>query len=207
MIGFLEGSIHNFESDGILLLCGNIGYEIVLTPQMVESLRSSQTNEVALYIYYHLTERQPKPVLIGFETIGDKAFFQTFITVAAIGPMKAVKAMSRSVGEIANAIEKKDVKFLTGLNGIGKRTAEKIIATLHGKMESFIALTDHTNIMDKEKFPVEMNTINQQVADVLIEQLGHSSASAKRMIKEAYERNTAILTPEDLFDEIFKEKR
>jgi len=115
--------------------------------------------------------------------------------------------MSRSVGEIANAIEKKDVKFLTGLNGIGKRTAEKIIATLHGKMESFIALTDHTNIMDKEKFPVEMNTINQQVADVLIEQLGHSSASAKRMIKEAYERNTAILTPEDLFDEIFKEKR
>ena len=207
MIGFLKGIILHFESDGILLLTGDIGYEIVLTPQMIEKLRSAETSEVSLYIYYHLTERQPKPILIGFETIGDKAFFQTFITVAAIGPMKAVKAMSRSVGEIANAIEKKDVKFLTGLNGIGKRTAEKIIATLHGKMESFIALTDHTNILDKEKFPVEMNTINQQVADVLIEQLGHSSASAKRMIKEAYERNTAILTPEDLFDEIFKEKR
>ncbi len=207
MIGFLEGRILHFESDGILLLVGNIGYEIVLTPQMIESLRSSQTNEVSLYIYYHLTERQPKPVLIGFETIDDKAFFQLFITVAAIGPMKAVKAMSRSVGEIADAIEKKDVKFLTGLNGIGKRTAEKIIATLHGKMESFIALTDNTNLKGPENLPVEMNTISQQVSDVLIEQLGHSSASAKRMIKEAYERNNAILTPEDLFDEIFNERR
>ena len=207
MIGFLEGSIHNFESDGILLLCGNIGYEIVLTPQMVESLRSSQTNEVALYIYYHLTERQPKPVLIGFETMADKAFFQTFITVDAIGPMKAVKAMSRSVGEIAGAIEKKDVKFLTGLSGIGKRTAEKIIATLHGKVEKFIAETHHRDPVGQDNLPIEMRSISQQVADVLVEQLGHSSLSAKRMIKEAYERNRTILTPEDLFDEIFQEKR
>jgi len=207
MIGFLEGSILNFESDGVLLLCGNIGYEIVLTPQMVESLRSSQTNEVALYIYYHLTERQPKPVLIGFETMEDKAFFQTFITVDAIGPMKAVKAMSRSVGEIADAIEKKDVKFLTGLSGIGKRTAEKIIATLHGKVEKFIAEIHHRDEVEQGKLPIEMRSINQQVADVLVEQLGHSSLSAKRMIKEAYERNNKILTPEDLFDEIFQEKR
>jgi len=207
MIGFLEGRILHFEADGILLVCGNIGYEVILTPQMVKKLRSSQTNEVALYIYYHLTERQPKPILIGFETMGDKAFFQTFITVDAIGPMKAVKAMSRSVGEIADAIEKKDVSFLTGLSGIGKRTAEKIIATLHGKVEKFIAVTDHTNKMGQDNVSVEMYIISQQVADVLVEQLGHSSLSAKRMIKEAYERNSKISTPEELFDEIFQEKR
>ncbi len=207
MIGFLEGSILHYASDGILLLCGHIGYEVVLTPQMIEKFRSSQTKEVSLYIYYHLTERQPKPVLIGFETMGDKAFFQTFITVDAIGPLKAVKAMSRSVGEIADAIEKKDVSFLTGLSGIGKRTAEKIIATLHGKVEQFIAVTDHTGNIGQDKLPIEMNYISQQVADVLVEQLGHSLLSAKRMIKEAYERNNMISTPEELFDEIFGEKR
>jgi len=207
MIGFLEGTILHFESDGILLLVGNIGYEVVLTPQMVEKLRSSQTDEVSLYIYYHLTERQPKPVLIGFETMGDKAFFQTFITVDAIGPMKAVKAMSRSVGEIADAIEKKDVTFLTGLSGIGKRTAEKIIATLHGKVEKFIAVTDQAKKMEEDKLPLEMHIISQQVADVLVEQLGHSLLSAKRMIKEAFERQSTISTPEELFDEIFQEKR
>jgi len=95
MIGYLEGTILHYESDGILLLVGNIGYEVLLNPQMVEKVRSQGLNQdskdshVSLYVYYHQTERQPKPVLIGFETLEDKEFFQTFITVDAIGPMKA----------------------------------------------------------------------------------------------------------------------
>jgi len=217
MIGYLEGTILHYESDGILLLVGNIGYEVLLNPQMVEKLRSQDLNQessqdskashVSLYVYYHLTERQPKPVLIGFETLADKEFFQTFITVDAIGPMKAIKAMTRSVGEMAIAIEKKDVSFLTSLSGIGKRTAEKIIATLHGKVEKFIAVTGVSKENGQTEIPVEMHNIGQQVADVLVEQLGHSHSSAKRMIKEAFERNITISTPEELFDEIFQEKK
>ena len=213
MIGYLKGKILQYESDGILLLVDNIGYQVLLNPQLVEKVRSQDLNQeskdspVSLYIYYHLTERQPKPVLIGFETQEDKAFFQTFITVDAIGPMKAIKAMTRSVGEMASAIEKKDVSFLTGLSGIGKRTAEKIIATLHGKVEKFIAVTDVSKENDQNKIPGEMHNIVQQVADVLVEQLGHSHLSAKRMIKEAFERKPMISTPEELFDEIFQEKR
>ncbi|MBU8848442.1 MAG: Holliday junction DNA helicase RuvA [Desulfobacterales bacterium] len=209
MIGYLEGTILHFESDGILLLVGNIGYEVLLNPQMVEKVMSQESNEnhVSLYIYYHQTERQPKPVLIGFDTLEDKEFFQTFITVDAIGPMKAVKAMTCPVGEMAKAIEKKDVSFLTALNGIGKRTAQKIIATLHGKVEKFIAVTNHTKETDQDEIPIEMHNIGQQVADVLVEQLGHSQTSAKRMIREAFEKNTTISTPEELFDEIFQEKR
>ena len=213
MIGYLEGKILHYESDGILLLVGGIGYEVLLNPQMVEKVRSQDLNQdsedshASLYIYYHLTERQPKPVLIGFETLEDKEFFQTFITVDAIGPMKAIKAMTRSVGEMASAIEKKDVSFLTSLSGIGKRTAEKIIATLHGKVEKFIAVTGVSKEIDQNKIPIEMHNIGQQVADVLIGQLGHSHSSAKRMVKEAFERNITISTPEELFDEIFQEKR
>ncbi|MCK4766971.1 MAG: Holliday junction DNA helicase RuvA [Desulfobacula sp.] len=209
MIGYLEGRILHFEPDGILLLVGDIGYEVLLSPQMVEKLMSQDSNEnpISLYIYYHQTERQPKPVLIGFETLEDKEFFQTFITVAAIGPMKAVKAMTRPIGEMAEAIEKKNVSFLTGLSGIGKRTAEKIIATLHGKVEKFIAVTGDKKEFTQGKIPIEIHTIGQQVADVLVEQLGHSQTSAKRMIKEAFERNTTMSTPEELFDEIFQEKR
>ena len=55
--------------------------------------------------------------------------------------------------------------------------------------------------------PDGMPDIGQQVEDVLIDQLGHSQASAKRMIKEAFERDTTISTPEELFDEVFKEKK
>jgi Holliday junction DNA helicase RuvA len=208
MIGYLEGTILHFEPDGILLLAGNIGYEVLLNPQMVKKIMSQGSNEgiISLYIYYHLTERQPKPVLIGFETLEEKQFFQTFITVDAIGPMKAVKAMACPASEIAMAIEKKDVSFLTGLSGIGKRTAEKIIASLHGKVEKFVAKAGDKSEMDSGSLSLEMRDIGQQVEDVLVGQLGHSPASAKRMVKEAFKRNDTISTPEDLFDEIFQEK-
>ncbi|NOX34295.1 MAG: Holliday junction DNA helicase RuvA [Deltaproteobacteria bacterium] len=208
MIGYLQGTILQFESDGILMLAGNIGYEVLLNPQMVEKLKFRNSNEsnISLYIYYHQTERQPKPVLIGFETLEDKEFFQTFITVDAIGPMKAVKAMTRPVGEMARAIEKKDVTFLTSLSGIGKRTAEKIIATLNGKVDRFVAVTTGKKEIDTDYIPVEMRDIGMQVEDVLVEQLGHTPSSAKRMTREAFQRNSKISTPEELFDEVFKEK-
>jgi holliday junction DNA helicase RuvA len=212
MIGYLQGTILHFDSDSILLLAGNIGYEILLNPQVVAQLRSLESNDsndniVSLYIYHHQTERQPKPVLIGFKTLEEKNFFQTFITVDAIGPMKAIKAMSQPVGKMANAIEKKDVSFLTALSGIGKRTAEKIIATLNGKVEKFIGVTDSETSDGSAELPAGMDNIGQQVEDVLVEQLGHSISSAKRMIKEAFERNSTISNPEDLFDEVFQEKR
>ena len=94
-------------------------------------------DEISLYIYYHQTERQPKPVLIGFSLQAEKEFFQYFITVEAIGPLKAIKALTIPIAEIATAIETRDIHHLSGLKGIGKRTAEKIVATLQGKMERF----------------------------------------------------------------------
>ncbi len=208
MIGYLKGLVLQFKSDGVLLLVNNVGYEVLLNPQMAEKVMSQGNNEsvMSLHIYYHQTERQPKPVLIGFETLEDKEFFQTFITVDAIGPMKAIKAMTRPVGEIAMAIEKKDVSFLTGLSGVGKRTAQKIIATLQGKVERFVA-ADYTREANQDKTPGETPGISHQVADVLVGQLGHSHASAKRMIIEAFERKPKMQTPEELFDEIFQEKR
>ena len=209
MIGYLEGSILHFEPDGILLLTGHIGYEVFLNPQVLERIRSqnSPNDIIALYIYYHQTERQPKPVLIGFQSLEDKAFFQEFITVDAIGPMKAVKAMGRPISDIALAIEKKDTDFLARLNGIGKRTAEKIIATLNGKVERFISAVEGHDSADTPPLTDDIRDIGQQVEDVLVGQLGHSLASAKRMVKEAFERNRAISTPEELFDEIYQENR
>lgn len=208
MIGYLKGRIIHTEDDGILLLAGHIGYEILLSAQMLEKIlqKPEFEEETALYIYYHQTERQPKPVLIGFESLEDKAFFQLFITVAAVGPMKAVKAMTRPTSEIAQAIERKDVSFLSGLNGIGKRTAEKIIATLHGKAARFAgSLPSDQEGQDQATVSEALLSIMAQVEDVLVEQLGHSQGSARRMIAEALEKNPGITEAEGLFDAVFKE--
>ncbi|MCP3943354.1 MAG: Holliday junction DNA helicase RuvA [Desulfobacteraceae bacterium] len=207
MIGYIEGRIIQDEADGILLLAGHIGYEILLSPITLNQVKSESSADgvVSLYIYYHVTERQPKPVLIGFGCLADKQFFQLFISVAAVGPMKAVKALTRPVGEVARAIEDKDVSFLSQLSGIGKRTAEKIIATLHGKVIAFV--DDAAKISDQIPTSRDKSSreISHQVEEVLVDQLGYSAISAKRMIKEAFDRNPVIETAESLFDEIYQE--
>ncbi len=209
MIGYLEGQLLEGDTDAILLLAGQVGYEIQVSPfTRKEVMARSREDTVRLYIYYHVTERQPRPVLIGFLEPEDKAFFQLFISVAAIGPMKAIKAMVRPVGEIAAAIEDKQVPLLAKLPGIGPRTAEKIVATLHGKTREFAETTPAS----PPGSPVPVSPENPEnpetvamVTGVLVDQLGHSSASAQRMIRAALEKNPGIQTPEALLDAIYQE--
>ncbi len=207
MIGYLEGHIIHCEADAVLLLAKGVGYEVLVNSfTMARVTAGTGANDiVSLYVYYHVSERQPKPVLIGFASLEDKAFFQLFISVAAIGPMKAVKALVRPVGEIARAIEQKDVTFLGQLPGIGKRTAEKIIATLHGKTIAFMDVSAGSAPDRAVPLAPDKQEIALQVAGVLVEQLGHSSASARRMIQAAFEKNPDIHTPEELLDTIYQE--
>ena len=206
MIGYIEGKILSFETDGILLLSGSVGYEILLCSHVLSRMRGKETDEkLGLYIYYHQTERQPKPVLIGFETLSEKEFFQTFITVDAIGPLKAVKALDRPVSDIAAAIENKDVKYLSGLSGIGKRSAEKIVAALNGKMEKFVTGAPPSEEFTDTPPSSGFDDVSEPVFAVLVEQLGHPAAEAKKMIRRAFSRNKDIVSPEQLFDEIYRE--
>lgn len=218
MIGYIEGKVLKTAQDGILLLAGHVGYEILLPAVVLEKVCSEISEEpISLHIYYYQTERQPRPVLIGFELEEEKEFFQQFISVDAIGPLKAVKAMEKPVGQIAQAIESQDVAFLSALKGIGKRTAQKIVAALHGKVSHFVTElpADTPSTSSKRSFsdpaaPGEispsMKVISQKVVDVLVDQLGYTAAVARRMVAIALEGEPSIETPEQLFDAVLKQK-
>ncbi len=202
MIGYIEGKLLKKEDERILLLANQVGYEILLPAFVMDSLKSKAIgDDISLYIYYQQTERQPKPVLIGFNLEVEREFFQYFISVEDIGPMKAVKALRLPVREIARAIESKDVAMLKQLKGIGNRTAQKIIATLEGKMNKF-ALIRKTE-KEREEMPVIRN-FSKQVLDVLVSQLGYRATDARKMISEAVKRNINISTPEELIEEVYR---
>ena len=203
MIGYLEGRLLKIEEERILLLVNQVGYEVICPAFVRKGLDEKQVgDEAAFYIYYHVTERQPKPVLIGFHLEAEKEFFQMFITVEAIGPLKAVKALDVPIREIANAIELGDTSLLKSLKGIGARTAQKIVATLQGKVSKF-ALIRKADAVQKREAP----DLSDPVLDVLVNQLGHRPADAKRMVAQAMERRPEIATPEELFDEVYKGER
>jgi holliday junction DNA helicase RuvA len=200
MIGYLEGKILKKEEDRVLVLANQIGYEVLVPDIVMQSLQNKNIGEeISLYIFFQQTERQPKPVLIGFNLEVEKEFFQHFISVEAIGPLKAVRALSIPVREIATAIEAGEINRLAQLKGIGRRTAQKIIATLEGKMGKFALIRSD----DKEKEAPDVD-FSKQVLDVMINQLGHRSADARRMVDQALKRNRSISTAEELFDEVYR---
>ncbi len=202
MIGYLQGTLLQKAEDRILVLCNQIGFEVLLPAVVMESMHARGIgDEIALYIYYHQTERQPKPVLIGFNHELEKDFFQHFLSVEAIGPLKAVKALDIPVEEVAAAIETRDVAKLKQLKGIGVRTAQKIVAALEGKMSKF-ALTHPAEAGDFS----ERDDFKRQVLEAMVSQLGHKPGDAKKRIADALKRNPDISTAEALLDEIYHSK-
>lgn len=200
MIAYLEGSLLRKEKDRIILLASQVGYEVLVPFFVMETIQTKAIGDpIALYIYYHQTERQPKPVLIGFNLEAEREFFQQFISVEDIGPIKAAKALIFPVQDIAKAIEAKNMDMLKRLSGIGDRTAKKIVATLQGKMGKFALIRG--NEIDTPQ-PVE--DFISTVLNVLVEQLGHRVQEAKQMIDEAMKRKPLISNPEDLFEEVYR---
>jgi len=200
LIGYLEGKVLKKEEDRILLLVNHIGYEVLMPEIVMDTLGGTVVgDDISLYIYHQQTERQPKPILIGFNLEVEREFFEYFISVEDIGPLKAVRALNIPIREIAGAIEDRDTAKLKRLKGIGNRTAQKIVATLEGKMDKF-ALIRHETEPSLPPVP----DVTTQVLDVLVSQLGYRASEAKRLVSEALDRNNAITTPEELFEEVYR---
>jgi len=201
MIGYIEGKLLKIEEDRILLLAGPVGYEILLPAVVMETVRKKELGAtLALHIYYYQTERQPKPTLIGFNHATEKDFFQLFLSVEAIGPLKAAKALDIPIAELARAIESRDAKGLTRLKGIGARTAQKIIATLEGRVAQF-TLGDAP---DRRPATAHAASLEAEVLQVLVDQLGYKRPEARRLVARALAVDADLTTPEALLDEIFR---
>ena len=204
MIRYIEGKLLKKEEDRVVVLANGVGYEILLPAIVRQTFASKKAGEdgenVKLFVYFHQTERQPKPVLIGFNFEPEKEFFEKFITVEDIGPLTAVKALILPIAQIARAIEERDSKALERLKGVGKRTADKIIATLQGKVGKFALMVEYQTPQPAE----EGVDFRKQVEEVLVKDLGHKLNEAQRLVKEAMMRNPGIETPEELFEEVYR---
>ncbi len=202
MISFLKGNLRlkPLSDDRITLIVNGIGYDILMPAYVMSRIKKEKSDgdELELYVSYNQTERQPKPVLVGFESDLDKEFFELFISVEDIGPTAAVKALIRPVREIARSIEGKDTKALKQLKGIGERKAEKIVATLKGKVAKYA-------LMPELEVPAEATEdFQKEVEDVLITQLGHKQTEARKMIEEAMKKSPRINSAEELFEEVYR---
>ena len=203
MISFLNGEILKFLSDPkrIILLVNGIGYEIYIPEYLnnyfVENKVTIGSN-LELEIYYHVTERQPKPLLVGFISYSDKEFFEQLIQVEGIGPVKAANSLVFPINIIINAIETEDNSLLEQMPGIGSRAAQKIIASLNGKL----TYQNEVKLTDNNEFKL-IDSVFEEALSGLIS-LGYKNNEARSAINEVLSENEKNLDVENIVREVLK---
>jgi len=131
------------------------------------------------------------PRLAGFLTPEDRAFFELFTTVKGIGPRKALRAMTLDTAQVAAAVADRDTKMLQSLPEIGKRMAETIVATLHGKVDRFLSEAAYPTggtPETAEARPAPRGRVAREALEVLL-QLGEPRAQAVALIDEVLRKH------------------
>jgi Holliday junction DNA helicase RuvA len=131
VIGLLRGRVVENSEESLILDVGGVGYELSCSTNTLSDLLGR--DEVQVWVHTHL--REDALVLFGFSTPLEKKMFHSLIQVNGVGPKMAVKILSgASLTHLVNMIDKGDVKGLSGLPKVGKKTAEQLILTLKGKL-------------------------------------------------------------------------
>ncbi len=142
MITKMAGTLIRILDDEVRLAVPPYEYAVMVSEAVRRQLQLRAGDEIALHISEYFEGNQAGsrfvPRKIGFITELELEFFELFCTVEKIGVKKALKAMNRSVRDIAEAINRQDAKWLTTLPGIGPTTAEQIVATLKRKISPFL---------------------------------------------------------------------
>ena len=191
-------------SDGTALVDAGAGlwYEVLIPARDVERLARRAGQDVILHTIHYL-EGDPSrggvtPRLIGFASETDRNFFKLFTTVKGIGVRKALRAMVRPVAELAAAIQSKDPKLLLSLPEIGKRTAETIIAELHGKVDEFAGPLSPT--MERA-----LPDAAEGALTVLV-QLGERRGDALQLIERVLSVSPELTSPEEIIQPVYRMK-
>lgn len=194
----------------LLVRVNALCYEVFVPSGIASRLRQippeARPNPLTLYtIDYidgavgggHLT-----PKLVGFLDPLDREFFEVFTTVPGVGFMKALKCLVRPLNEIAQAIERGDTLFLEGLPYVGKKTAERIVMELRGRMAKFALAHKEEPLALESESPSEL----KQEAIQVLTQLEYSRSEAQRVVEATFARHKNIKTVEDFLRRVFEQQ-
>lgn len=131
MITFLDGILEEKQPGRVVMNVGGVGYEVAVPLSSFDRLPAAG-EKARLLIYHHITDSSQ--ALFGFSSNEERRMFTLLLGVNGIGPKIAVSALSGlSVRELKSALIESDVKRISSISGIGKKTAERVIVELRDK--------------------------------------------------------------------------
>ena len=136
MIGYLRGKVLSLRPESVILDVNGVGYEVVCSGAAFSKLSGARTGEEG-EVYTYLQVSEQGVALFGFADLREKELFLRLTSVQGVGAKLAIAALSSMrPADLTEAIYTADVKRLTAVKGLGKKTAERIVLELHGKISA-----------------------------------------------------------------------
>ena len=137
MIARLTGTISELEDKAVIVDAGGVGYRVAVLGSLLSRLKKDA--EITLQIHHHVTDSSE--ALYGFATKEDLKHFELLLTAPSVGARTALSILDAAPPKtLAQAVAEKDVKILTKVSGVGKKTAERILVELQGKMKDVVVV-------------------------------------------------------------------
>ncbi len=172
MIAYLQGTIKYSDDRSMIVVCGSVGYEVVVPEYIL--LESKIGDNIELYTYQQISSRDDTIDLFGFKLQEELRLFKQLISVSGVGPRSAVGVLSvAKLTDIKTTISRSDPGLLQKVAGIGKKTAERIVMELKDKMEfsdDTVTGSDSVSSTDSEVYEA-------------LEQLGYKTQDIRIILK------------------------
>jgi len=137
LIGRLAGKLLSKTPPQVLVDTGGVAYELDVPMSTFYSLPASGE---AVTLYTHLLVREDVQALYGFATLEERAAFRQLLRISGVGARTALAVLSGlSVAELSEAVTLQDAARLVRIPGIGKKTAERLLLELKGKLVETVA--------------------------------------------------------------------
>ena len=181
MIGYLRGKVLSLFPESVLLDVNGVGYEVVCSGAAFANLSGVKKGEEGeLYTYLQVSEQGI--ALYGFADLKEKELFLRLTSVQGVGAKLAIAALSAMrPADLTEAIYTADVKRLTAVKGLGKKTAERIVLELHGKISADEILGEAGE--ERPAAPVRSQADDDAVAALM--NLGFTRQESTRAVERA----------------------
>lgn len=181
MIGYLSGNVISQNNGVIILETGGVGFEVICSSSAYSVLSAEKKG--AIYTYTHVKE--DAITLYGFISLEEKSMFLKLISVSGVGPKMGILILSSMpLKDLAYIIASSDVKSLSAVKGLGKKTAERIILELR---ENISALDLPEGKKPSKKQGETVSSLDDDGVIALMS-LGFNRQDSKRAVEEAKSR-------------------
>jgi Holliday junction DNA helicase RuvA len=188
MIAWLKGRILHIEKNEITVNTGNIGYSVFIGENRLLQMGVQKDKEIELVIYTLVREDEIR--LFGFDSFLSRSVFMILLSVNGIGPKAAANIIDKlEPNTIIAAIKKGDHFPFLAVSGIGKKTAQRIILDLQGKLDSFVTDQVGSEVeMDKQpkgNEPEQLTPLKLiKDAKSALSNLGFTDREADRVVRQ-----------------------